>query len=137
MNFDPKRDYPLGTRRPDLVSTPSGVPLADVTLASLREGRIGAEDIRATPETLRLQAEVSRVSGRAQLAENLERAAELAGVPDELLLAVYTALRPRRATAAELEEWAVRLEEHEAWKTAAFVREAAGVYSERGLLAHA
>ena len=137
MNFDPKRDYPLGTRRPDLVSTPSGVPLADVTLASLREGRIGAEDIRATPETLRLQAEISRVSGRAQLAENLERAAELAGVPDELLLAVYTALRPRRATAAELEEWAVRLEEHGAWKTAAFVREAAGVYSERGLLSHA
>lgn len=29
MNFDPKRDDPLGTRRPDLVSTPSGVPLAD------------------------------------------------------------------------------------------------------------
>ena len=31
-------------------------------------------------------------------------------VPDELLLEVYTALRPRRATAAELEEWASRLE---------------------------
>ena len=137
MTFDPKRDYPLGTRRPDLVSTPGGVPLAEVTLDALRAGGIDGAEIRATPETLRLQAEVSRASGRAQLAENLERAAELAGVPDELLLAVYTALRPRRATAAELEEWAVRLEEHGAWKTAAFVREAAGVYSERGLLAHA
>lgn len=137
MPFDPKRDYPLGTRRPDLVSTPGGVPLAEVTLDALRAGGIDGAEIRATPETLRLQAEVSRASGRAQLAENLERAAELAGVPDELLLAVYTALRPRRATAAELEEWAVRLEEHGAWKTAAFVREAAGVYSERGLLSHA
>jgi len=137
MTFDPKRDYPLGTRRPDLVSTPGGVPLAEVTLDALRAGGIDGAEIRATPETLRLQAEVSRASGRAQLAENLERAAELAGVPDELLLAVYTALRPRRATAAELEEWAVRLEEHGAWKTAAFVREAAGVYSERGLLSHA
>ena len=56
-------------------------------------------------------------------------------MPDELLLDVYTALRPRRATAAELEEWAVRLEGYGAAKTAAFVREAAAAYAERGLLA--
>ncbi|MGH3132503.1 MAG: diol dehydratase small subunit [Gaiellaceae bacterium] len=50
---------------------------------------------------------------------------------------MYTALRPRRATAAELEEWAARLEGHGAEKSAAFVREAATAYSERGLLADA
>ncbi len=137
MSFDPKRDYPLGTRRPDLVSTPGGVLLADVTLDALRAGRIDAAEIRATPETLRLQAQVAHAAGRAPLAESLERAAELAGVPDDLLLAVYTALRPRRATAAELEEWAARLEGHGAAKTAAFVREAVAAYEERGLLAHA
>jgi len=137
MSFDPKRDYPLGTRRPDLVSTPGGVPLAGVTLDALRAGRIDAAEIRATPATLRMQAEVARSADRAPLAESLERAAELAGVPDDLLLAVYTALRPRRATAAELEEWAARLEGHGAVKTAAFVREAAVAYDERGLLAHA
>lgn len=137
MSFDPNRDYPLGTQRPDLVSTPGGLPLAEVTLDALREGRIGSEEIRATPETLRLQSEVARAAGRAPLAESLERAAELAGVPDDLLLAVYTALRPRRATAAELEDWATRLESHGADKTAAFVREAATAYAERGLLAHA
>ena len=137
MRFDPKRDYPLGTRRPDLVSTPGGVPLADVTLDALRAGRIGAAEIRATPQTLRLQAQVAHAAGRAPLAESLERAAELAGVPDDMLLAVYTALRPRRATAAELEEWAARLEGHGAARTAAFVREAAAVYGERGLLADA
>ena len=137
MSFDPKRDYPLGTRRPDLVSTPGGVPLAGVTLDALRAGRIDAAEIRATPATLRMQAEVARSADRAPLAESLERAAELAGVPDDLLLAVYTALRPRRATAAELEEWAARLESHGAFKTAAFVREAAAAYDERGLLAHA
>ena len=38
------------------------------------------------------------------------RAAELAQVPDDELLAIYTALRPHRSTAAELEAWAVRLE---------------------------
>ena len=137
MSFDPKRDYPLGTRRPDLVSTPGGVRLEDVTLDALRAGRIDAGEMRATPETLRLQAEVARAAGREPLAASLERAAELAGVPDDLLLAVYTALRPRRATAAELEEWAVRLESLGASGTAGFVREASVAYSERGLLADA
>jgi propanediol dehydratase small subunit len=56
-------------------------------------------------------------------------------VPDELLLEIYTALRPRRATADELEAWAERLDAHEAPATAAFVREAAAAYAERGLLA--
>ena len=137
MSFDPQRDYPLGTRRPDLVSTPTGVRLADVTLDALRAGDLDGTTIRATPETLRLQAEVARAAGREALAENLERAAELAGVPDDLLLAVYTALRPRRATSDELAEWAARLDSHGAPKTAAFVREAADAYAERGLLAGA
>jgi propanediol dehydratase small subunit len=132
--FDPTTDYPLGARRPDLVRTSAGKALEEVTLDALRAGEVGAEEIRATPETLRLQAEVARAAGRMQLAESLERAAELAVVPDEVLLDVYTALRPGRATAAELEEWASRLEERGALKTATFVREAASVYAERGLV---
>jgi propanediol dehydratase small subunit len=137
MEFDPERDYPLGTKRPDLVSTPGGIPLDGVTLDALADARIDSGEIRATPGTLRLQAEVARAAGRDPLAATLERAAELAAVPDDVLLAVYTALRPRRATAAELEEWAARLESHGARKTAAFVREAGGAYAERGLLADA
>ena len=137
MAFDPKSDYPLGARRPDLVSTPGGTPLEGVTLDAVRAGALGAAEMRATPETLRLQSEVALAAGRTQLAENLDRAAELAAVPDELLLEVYTALRPRRATAAELEGWASRLQGYGAVKTAAFVREASAVYAERGLLADA
>ena len=136
MTFDPTSDYPLGTRRPDLVSTPGGIRLEGVTLDALRAGELAADEMRATPDTLRMQAEVAFAAGRTQLAESFERAAELAGVPDELLLEIYTALRPRRATASELEEWASRLDGHEAPKTAAFVREAAAVYAKRGLLAH-
>ncbi len=98
MDFEPERDYPLGTRRPDLVATPGGLPLSEVTLAAARDGRLDGGQIRATPETLRLQAEVARAAGRRQLAENLERAAELAAVPDGAILEVYTALRPRRST---------------------------------------
>ena len=135
MDFDPTTDYPLGTRRPDLVSTPKGIPLADVTLAAVRAGRLDAGDIRATAETLRMQAEVALSAGRRQLAANLERAAELAAVPDDLLLDVYTALRPGRATAAELEEWAVLLETYGANATATFVREAVLAHADRELLA--
>jgi propanediol dehydratase small subunit len=137
MEFDPKRDYPLGTKRPDLISTPGGIPLDGVTLEALAEGRIDSAEIRATRATLQLQAEVARAAGRDPLAATLERAAELAAVPDDVLLAVYTALRPRRATASELQAWAERLEGHGARKTAAFVREAAVAYAERGLLADA
>jgi propanediol dehydratase small subunit len=133
--MDPRSDYPLGTRRPDLVETPGGHRLDDITLEAARAGSITGSEIRATPETLSRQAEIARASGRAPLAENLMRAAELARVPDDELLAIYTALRPHRSTAGELEEWAVRLEGWGADATAAFVREAAAAYVERGLLA--
>lgn len=134
MEFEPAADYPLGTRRPELVTTPSGLALDEVTLESLREGRLAWEDLRATPETLRRQAEVARAAGRAALAANLARAAELASLPDETVLAAYAALRPHRSTADELAVWALRLEEAGAPLSAALVREAAAVYAERGLL---
>lgn len=134
VGFDPVTDYPLGTRRPELVTTPSGLGLDELTLAAARDGTLDATDVRATPATLTLQAEVARAAGRTQLAEALDRASELASVPDEELLEIYTALRPGRSTAAELESRASRLDELGAPRTAAFVREAAAVYVERGLV---
>jgi propanediol dehydratase small subunit len=132
VSFDPSRDYPLGSTRPELVRTPGGLSLDELSLHG--EG-VEAAELRATPETLRLQADVARAAGRSQLADNLLRAAELAGLPDETILEIYTALRPGRSTAAELEGWAEQLESRGASASAAFVREAAGVYVERGLLA--
>ena len=130
MSFDPRRDYPLGSARPDLVRSPTGMPLDDLVL----DGDVTAADLRASSETLRMQAEVARAAERPRLADNLTRAAELASVPDDAILDVYTALRPRRSTAEELEGWAARLEELGAPANAAFVREAAEVYALRGLL---
>jgi propanediol dehydratase small subunit len=130
--FDPRSDYPLGLERPDLVATPGGIPLDGLALDA---PGVEAAELRATPETLRLQAEVAAAAGRSQLAANLRRAAELAPLPDETILAVYTALRPRRSTASELESCAARLEELGAPLNAAFVRDALGVYEQRGLLA--
>ena len=107
-----------------------------MTLDALRAGSLGADDIRATAETIRRQAAVALAAGRKPLAENLIRAAELASVPAEIVLEIYTALRPRRATGDELEAWAERLErDFDAPRTAAFVREARTVYERRGLLA--
>jgi len=135
VGFDPASDYPLGSKRPDLVATPSGLPLRDVTLEGLREGRLTADDLRATPETLRRQSAVALAAGRKPLADNLARAAELATIPRETILEIYTALRPRRSSAGELASWVERLEGWGAPATAAFVREAAEVYAVRGLLA--
>ena len=117
------------------MTTPSGVPLHAITLAAAQKGQLDARDIRATPETLRRQAEVARAAGRDSLAESLERAAELAAVPDEELLDIYTALRPRRASSQQLEQWAERLDSLGAPRNAAFVREAGVAYAARGLLA--
>jgi propanediol dehydratase small subunit len=133
--FDPVSDYPLGSRRPDLVRTLGGLGLDELTLDAVRAGRIGPEELRATPETLRRQSAVASAAGRTQLADNLARAAELASVPSATILEIYTALRPHRSTLEELEAWAQRVEtELEAPLCATFVREAAAACAERGLL---
>jgi propanediol dehydratase small subunit len=135
MGFDPAADYPIGTQRSDLIRTPSGLRLEELTLDALRGGRLEAAEMRATGETLRLQAEVARAAGRSQLSANLGRAAELTALPDEVILEIYTALRPHRSSADELESWADRLErDFHAPLTASFVREAGAVYSGRHLL---
>jgi propanediol dehydratase small subunit len=132
---DPVLDYPLGQKRPDAVTTPSGLRLDEVTVEAMREDKLAWEDLRATPETLRRQAGVAEAVGRTALAGNLMRAAELATVPSETILEIYTALRPHRSGEDELEAWAVKLDEAGAPLTAAFVREASEVYARRGLLA--
>jgi propanediol dehydratase small subunit len=135
MSFDPASDYPLGSRRPDLVVTAGGTPVANVSLAALRDGTVDTDDLRATPETLRRQAAIAEAAGNRELSANLVRAAELASIPDDVLLEVYTALRPHRSSGEELDAWADRLEsEYGAVATAVFVREARTAYDERGFL---
>jgi propanediol dehydratase small subunit len=132
VGLDASVDYPLGLRRPDLVATPRGVPLSELRLDS---PDVESADLRAASGTLRLQAQVAAAAGRTQLAENLLRAAELAPLADELILEIYTALRPRRSTAEQLEAWAARLDELDAPRSAAFVRDALSAYRGRRLLA--
>ena len=136
MAFDPVTDYPLGSRRPDLVRTPTGRALDEVTLAAAREGTLTAADTRATAETLGLQAQVARAAGRRQLADGLERAAELD--QRRRRRAARDLHRPPTGTldgARSSRRWAARLDDLGATRNAAFVREAAGVYADRSLLA--
>ena len=108
--------------------------MTDELLDGVRAGTVSMADFRITPETLQHQAGVARSHGNPQLAANFERAAELVEVPDEEVLALYELLRPRRATADELEAAAAGLQARGALRNAALVREAAAVYARRGLL---
>ena len=112
----------------------SGKPIDDLTLEAAVRGDLSPADLRVHPDTLRRQATIAEQHGNPQLGENLRRAAELTALPDGEVLAVYEALRPGRATLAELRALAARLETVPAPLCAAFVREAAEVYDRRGLL---
>jgi propanediol dehydratase small subunit len=133
--LDPARDFPLAAKRPDLIKTASGKSLDQVTLEAALKGEIAAEELRITPETLELQAQISEKAGRPQLARNIRRAAELTRVSDERVLQIYNALRPYRSTKTELLAIADELDtKYGAKINAAFVREAADLYERRGRL---
>jgi propanediol dehydratase small subunit len=128
-------DYPLATRRPDLVRSASGMKLEDITLDKVAAGQISFDDIKIRPETLEYQAQIAESIGRSRLAANLRRAAEMTRIPDERVLEIYNALRPYRSTKQELLEIAGELEgKYQARICAALVREAADIYEKRGRL---
>jgi propanediol dehydratase small subunit len=113
----------------------SGKPVDMLTVEAVRSGEVGLADLRIHPETLERQALVAEQHGNPQLADNLRRAAELTGLPDDEVLAVYEALRPGRSTPAQLTEMAAALAGRGLPRCAALLAEAAEVYARRGLSA--
>ena len=112
----------------------SGNDSADLTLDRLARDEIAADDVRIHPDTLADQAETAAAHGNPQLAENFRRAAEMALMSEDEVMALYDALRPHRSTAADLDAIASRLDGVPAPRCAALVREAAQVYARRALL---
>ncbi len=112
----------------------SGRDAAELTVDRLAREELAADDVRIHPETLAHQARVAEQHDNPQLAVNFRRAAELALLSEQEVMALYESLRPHRSTAADLAETATRLDALPAPLCAALVREAAEVYARRGLL---
>lgn len=129
------QDYPLASKKPELVKTPTNKSLNDITLKGVLNGEITAKDIKISPETLEMQAQIAEAAGRDAFARNLRRAAELIAVPDERILEIYNSLRPYRSTKQELLDIAEELDKkYNAKINSAFVTEAAEVYEQRNRL---
>jgi len=127
--------YPLRQNAKDTLQTYSGRNLNEITSDALRAGGLTADDLRTHGNTLRQQAQIAEDAGYPQLANNLRRAAELTLVPNQEVLKIYEMLRPDRSSWDELNRLADYLEQtYQATVTADFIREAAVVYRERGIL---
>jgi propanediol dehydratase small subunit len=113
----------------------SGRPVGELTLEAVRRGEVSLPDLRIHPATLEHQAQVALEHGNPQLAENLRRAAELTGLGDDEVLAIYEALRPGRSTVVQLTTLAASLAARGLPRCAALLTEAAEVYTRRGLTA--
>ena len=127
--------YPLMQNAADDLKALSGKPMSEITLEAAAEGALSPEDMRIQADTLRMQAQVARQAGYTQLAANLLRAAELTAVPNKEVLQIYDLLRPGRGSYEQLIQLAEYLEQtYQAAENGRFIREAAEVYKERGLL---
>jgi propanediol dehydratase small subunit len=121
--------YPLAEHAADRLRSRSGVPFDRITLEAVRNGEIDSDDLTVAGETLILQARVAETAGYHQLGENLRRAAELVDIPNDRLLRIYDALRPRRAGYRELIALAEELEsQYAAAANGRFIRQAAEAY---------
>jgi propanediol dehydratase small subunit len=128
-------DYPLAEKRPELVRSASGKELGALNLAAAEAGQVTMADLRITATALQQQAAIARAADRVTLAQNFDRAAELVGIPQDILLQVYELLRPGRAKdkGALLAAAEMLRRDHKATLMADFVAEAAAVYERRGL----
>jgi propanediol dehydratase small subunit len=115
-------DYPLAEKRPELVVSQRGLALDAITLDAVASGAITMD-------------EIARDAGRATLAQNFERAAELTAVPQDVIMRTYELLRPGRAASKQvlIDAAETLRSSYQAHSMAAFVAEAADVYERRGL----
>ncbi|MBW1979613.1 MAG: diol dehydratase small subunit [Deltaproteobacteria bacterium] len=133
--LDARKDYPLASKRPDLVRSASGLGPEEITVDKVEAGQITFDDVKIRAETLEYQAQIAESAGRPRVAANLRRAGEMTRIPDERVLEIYNALRPYRSTKEELLDIARELEaKYQARVCAALVLEAAEVYEKRGRL---
>ena len=131
---DPARPHLRSSGAPVMKRRFSGRPAQDLTIDALRRDELIPDDVRIHPDTLEAQAAVAEPHGNPQLAENFRRAAEMALMSEDEVMALYDALRPHRSTMGELGAPGDAAGCAGRPRCAALVREAADVYARRGLL---
>lgn len=125
-------DYPLSKKKKDLIFTPTGVKLEEITFENIKRKRVSSSDCRTSKQSLLYQADIAEADGNKNLADNFRRAAEMVDIDSERLIEIYNALRPYRSSESELREMIQELRErHGAEKTADFVEEALRILKER------
>jgi len=131
----PRDLYPISEKAPEMAVSASGTPLDRLTLEAVVSGEIGPADIRISAEALRLQGAIACDAGRDRLALNLERAAELVAVPQDVILETYEMLRPGRLTEPHLLSARAEMlrRDYGAHAIAALIDEAVAVYGRRNL----
>ena len=67
-------DYPLATRCPEHILTPTGKPLTDITLEKVLSGEVGPQDVRISRQTLEYQAQITEQMQRHAVARNFHAA---------------------------------------------------------------
>lgn len=131
----PVRRYPLGQHHRDEVTTKSGLRLSDLNLRRVLDGNVSPDDASVSAETLESQAGFARAAGYEEVARNLVRAAEMTRIPSDEILEIYEALRPGRSSYYQLLSLSQQLSaRYGAEHTGAYIREAAEVYRDTGLL---
>ena len=132
------QDYPLAETRPEAIRGKRGLALPDITLAAVLAGEVTMVDLQITPRSLQDQAEIAADAGRAALALNFGRAAELVDVPQEVIMSTYELLRPGRAKSRQelYDRATVFRDQYAAPQIAEFITEAADIYEKRGLFTY-
>ena len=132
------QDYPLAETRPEAIRGKRGMALPDITLAAVLAGEVTMVDLQITPRSLQDQAEIAADAGRAALALNFGRAAELVDVPQEVIMSTYELLRPGRAKSRQelYDRATVFRDQYAAPQIAEFITEAADIYEKRGLFTY-
>ena len=127
--------FPLGQHHRADIATKSGRPLSELSLDRVLGGDVDPDDVSVSAETLDLQADFARAAGYDEVAANLARAAEMTRIPSDEILEIYEALRPGRSTYYQLLSLSQQVASmYGAEHTGAYIREAADVYRDTGLL---
>ncbi|MDD6235830.1 MAG: diol dehydratase small subunit [Clostridiales bacterium] len=128
-------DYPLMEKHSDIIKTPTGKSVSDISLEAVSKGNVSVEDVRISAQMLQNQADIAESAGKKQIAENLRRAAEMTAIEDDVVIKMYDMLRPNRATKEQLTEMAETLRnQYHAPLLSQLVSEACAVYEKRGIL---